>query len=266
MFLQNVTDIVQSENVINDQINIYDTDKYSATPENNLQEPLESFSTVKTSYPSKIEGTSHFNSTETGVKNNSNLTLESTEFSPLDYRDPKIYAVTNSTNLLLKTNLGWRSINSTAFNLNSDKSKREHIIENEAVAFKGNNSLNYFPLESDFFGVEKNESNINVREVKDESMGKLKIDEATRIKIFYDYFTTVNKTVETNFERSKEDVVNENFNETFIESNFSRAESGYEISNTVRTFSNTSLSLPDAPSTDTNSQRLPQSTEGMLFS
>ncbi|CAH2077063.1 unnamed protein product, partial [Iphiclides podalirius] len=80
-------------------------------------------------------------------------------------------------------------------------------------------------------------------------MGKLKIDEATRIKIFYDYFTTVNKTGEAKSERPKEDFPNGNYNETKNESNFNRTDLGRVISNTTRAFANTSLSIPDVTPT-----------------
>lgn len=62
-------------------------------------------------------------------------------------------------------------------------------------------------------------SNIDIREVQDESMGKLKIDETTRTKIFHDYFTTVNKT-ESKLQPDKDsrndfnETINENLNQT----------------------------------------------------
>lgn len=87
-------------------------------------------------------------------------------------------------------------------------------------------------------------SNIDIREVQDESMGKLKIDETTRTKIFHDYFTTVNKT-ESKLQPDKDsrndfnETINENLNQTdkvLIQVGLNGSE----------TFFNNSLLRPDA--------------------
>lgn len=53
-----------------------------------------------------------------------------------------------------------------------------------------NNTFNY-PIDS-----ESNETDLDITELDKNSMEKLKIDDATRSKIFNDFFTTVNKNVE----------------------------------------------------------------------
>ncbi|CAK1600618.1 unnamed protein product [Parnassius mnemosyne] len=231
-------------NITIEHLNIYDDNNYKEKSDNYSKELINNLNTLYPTLPNRHTAKYtevDYNQTKSNDNNN---TIVETEFVP--YKSKSFhheYDEIKDENLTLSSNIPMVTKNINLTNFDQISTEKNDLAK--SVPLFDNNTNLVQDIQENNLNTNENVSNNYVTKAIDESMGKLKVDKATQTKIFYDYFTTVKKTVESkssqpniNYDKKGFDMVE--LNETINENNDTKAEIGR-----TTVFSNDSFLQPD---------------------